>query len=122
MSPAPAGDGIEPHLGGRTRLRGAPGLPGEVLVLSEPATEGRLAASLARDGEGPCALYLRPREGLDAWLAAARRRGTVLSRAAAGPFGRSVLLPGGAAGGPHVILVTATGLSSAGAPAGTIQP
>ena len=48
----------EPHLGARTRVRASPGLPGEALVLAEPATEGRLAASLARDGEGPCALYL----------------------------------------------------------------
>lgn len=119
---APAEDGAEPHLGGHTRPREAPGLPGEILVLSEPVTEGRLAASLARDGEGPCALYLRPREGLDAWLAAARRRGSVVSRAADGPFGRSVLLTGGAAGGPHVIVVAATRPSSARAPAGTIEP
>jgi hypothetical protein len=98
----------DPHLGARTRVRAAPGLPGEVLVLSEPATEGRLAASLARDGEGPCALYLAPREGLDAWIRAARARGVTLAGPAAGPFGRSVLLAGGAAAGPHVILVDAT--------------
>lgn len=101
----PAAGAAEPHLGARTRIRGAPGLPGEVLVLSEPATEGRLAASLARDGEGPCALYLAWCEGLDAWIRAARARGMTLAGPAAGPFGRSVLLPGGAAAGPHVILV-----------------
>ena len=98
-------DPAEPHLGARTRTRGAPALPGEVLVLCEPATEGRLAASLARDGEGPCAMYLAPREGLGAWTRAARARGTILARPAAGPFGRSVLLPGGGPAGPHVILI-----------------
>ena len=95
----------EPHLGARTRVRAAPELPGEVLVLSEPVTEGRLAASLARDGEGPCALYLAPREGLESWIRAARARGVTLAGPAAGPFGRSVLLAGGAAAGPHVIIV-----------------
>jgi hypothetical protein len=99
----------EPHLGARTRVRAAPELPGEVLVLSEPMTEGRLAASLARDGEGPCALYLVPHEGLDAWIRAARARGATLAGPAAGPFGPSVLLAGGAAAGPHVILVESPG-------------
>ena len=44
----------------------ATGCPGGTLVLLEPTTEGRLAASLVRDGEGPCALYLRAPAGLDA--------------------------------------------------------
>ena len=80
LGPATASrDGTEPHLGARTRARASRGLPGPVLVLAEPVTEGRLAASLARDGEGPCALYLDPVEGLDAWLAGAALRGVAVS-------------------------------------------
>ena len=116
------GDPVDPHLGSRTRVRGAPGLPGGVLVLSEPVTEGRLAASLARDDEGPCALYLRPAGGLDPWLAAARARRVALSAVRSGPFGRSVILSGSPAAGPHVLLVDASRPSSAGVPPGTIAP
>lgn len=116
------GDLVDPHLGARTRVRGAPGLPGGVLVISEPVTEGRLAASLVRDDEGPCALYLRPTGGLAAWIAAARARRVTLSATRSGPFGRSVLLSGSPAAGPHVLLVDAPRPSSAGAPPGTIAP
>jgi hypothetical protein len=113
--------GLDPHLGARVRTRATSDLPGGHVVLAEPATEGRLAASLARDGEGPCALYLRPAGGLEAWLAAARARGTAVSRVAAGPFGRSVLVPGAASAGPHVIVVGASEPSSPAAPASTIR-
>ena len=116
------GEAIEPHLGARVRTRATTDLPGGHVVLAEPATEGRLAASLARDGEGPCALYLRPAGGLDAWLAAARARGTAVSRVAAGPFGRSVLVPGAAVAGPHVIVVEGSPPSSPAPAAGTIAP
>jgi len=116
------GEAIEPHLGARVRTRATTDLPGERVVLAEPATEGRLAASLARDGEGPCVLYLRPAGGLEAWLAAARARGTAVSRVAAGPFGRSVLVPGAAVAGPHVIVVEGSPLSSPAPAAGTIEP
>jgi hypothetical protein len=85
-------------------------------------TEGRLAASLARDGEGPCALYLRPAAGLDPWLAAAGARGTSVSRVAVGPFGRSVLVPGAAVAGPHVIVVEAREPSMRAAVPSTIAP
>jgi hypothetical protein len=98
------GDGAEPHLGARTRTRGSHGLPGRVLLLAEPVTEGRLAASLARDGEGPCALYLEPAEGLEAWRAAAVRRGVVVSEIRPGPLGPSALLAG-APSGPHLVMV-----------------
>lgn len=94
----------EPHLGARTRVRPSPNLPGDLLVLAEPATEGRLAASLARDGEGPCVLYLAPAEGLRAWLAAAAERGIAVSAVRRGPLGRSVLI-GGARSGPHLVVV-----------------
>ncbi len=74
-APDPADDAADPILGARARLRLADGLPGEEIVLLEPSTEGRVAASLVRDGEGPCALYVHPAGGLDAWLAAAREPG-----------------------------------------------
>ncbi len=92
----------EPLLGARARIRRPLGLPADLLVIAEPTTEGRLAASLARDGEGPCALYLWPATGLDAWLAG--RRGGLARRVVDGPFGRSVLLTGVTAG-PFVIVV-----------------
>lgn len=116
-----AGDGTEPHLGARTRVRRSPGLPGEALVLAEPVTEGRLAASLARDGEGPCALYLEPAAGLELWLAAAASRGLGVSPVRPGPLGPSVLLAG-IPTGPHLVVVDRRRHSSTGAPGGTIAP
>lgn len=116
------GDAIEPHLGARVRVRATSDLPGRHVVLAEPATEGRLAASLARDGEGPCALYLRPTGGLDTWLAGARAHEVAVSPAAAGPFGRSVLVPGATVAGPHVIVVEASEPSMPVAATSTIAP
>jgi hypothetical protein len=77
-------------LGARCRVaHGA--LPGEVaVVLLEPATEGRLAATLARHDEGPAAV----------WIAApASPADTDPSDATAGPFGPERLLPGPGAPG-----------------------
>lgn len=114
-------DGVpDAHLGARTRPRPTAGLPGEVLVLAEPNTEGRLAASLARDGEGPCAVYLRPGEGLGTWLAAARARGVDTSAIRDGPLGPSVLVLGAGVAGPHVVVVERPVPASPGAGAGTI--
>ncbi len=110
----------EPHLGARTRVRRSPGLPGDTLVLAEPVTEGRLAASLARDGEGPCVLYLEAAEGLEAWRVTAASRGVVTSSVRPGPLGPSVLLAGRPSG-PHLVMVDRQGSSSA-APGGTIAP
>ena len=46
------------------------GCPASEIVLLEPTTEGRLAGSLVRDGEGPCALYIHPAGGLEpGWCA-----------------------------------------------------
>ena len=111
----------EPHLGARTRLRGAGGLPAGSIVLLEPSTEGRVAASLARDGEGPCALYLATPEPLRAWVRAARGRGLRTSAVRAGPLGPSSLVLGGATAGPHLILVGPSSSSSGGPAAGTIS-
>jgi len=125
---APPGDGrdvavppVDEHLGAHARLREAAGLPGSWTVLLEPSTEGRAAASLARDGEGPCALYLRPADGLDAWADAARERGVTVSGRRDGPFGAQVLLASAPAG-PHVIVTEGRSPVSSPAPAGTIAP
>jgi hypothetical protein len=105
-APGDAGeDGVEPHLGARARCRRSDGLPGGTIVFLEPTTEGRLAASLVRDGEGPCALYLRSTGGVDVWVAGARRRGVTVSARGDGPFGPSVLVPGPGVAGPHVVVV-----------------
>jgi hypothetical protein len=104
----------DPHLGARVVLRRGAGLPGAWTALLEPSTEGAISASLARDGEGPCALYLRPAIGLDAWLAATPvgEGGQVRE----GPFGRQVLLRGTFTG-PHLLVTQ--GLDPAGIDAAT---
>ena len=72
-------------LGGQGVLVRPPdGLPTAIL---EPFTEGRLAASLAMNGEGFAGLYLAPPGGLDE----VRRIGESLGPEAPGPFGRSAL-------------------------------
>lgn len=101
----PDDDVSDAHLGARARVRDADGLPGDTMVLLEPTTEGRVAASLVRDGEGPCALYLWAPLGIDVWIAGAKERGETVSARAAGPFGESVLVPGPAAAGPHLVVV-----------------
>jgi hypothetical protein len=104
------GDGdalADPHLGAQTRIRRTDALPGGRLVLAEPGTEGRLAASLARDSEGPCALYVRPAAGLDAWVEAARARHVQVSARRVGPLGPAVLLAGRSMAGPHILVVDA---------------
>ncbi len=100
----------DPHLGASARRRRTAALPGGTLVLAEPSTEGRLAASLARDGEGPCALFLAPSAGLAAWVADARRRGVQVSARRPGPMGSAVLLPGRSVAGPHLLIVEAVAM------------
>ena len=117
-------EGTDAHLGATTRLRPTHGLPGGRIVLVEPNTEGRLAASLARDGEGPCALYVRPAAGLAGWLRVARERG-LPARAAKrlpGPFGAAVLLPPGSPAGPFVLVVDGHAAVPRTVPPGTIHP
>jgi len=117
-------EAAEPHLGARTRVRRASGLPGGLIVIAEPAREGRLAASLARDGEGPCALYLVPAVGLDAWRRAAAGRGDAVSAVRPGPLGPSVLVAGPPAG-PHLVMVERRARerpTSPDRPGGTIAP
>lgn len=65
------------------------------ILLLEPNTEGRMAAALARHGEGPIALYVAA-GGLAipvAWVGVA------------GPFGPSALLEPGRTWGPFLIAV-----------------
>ncbi len=115
-------DTQEPHLGARVRVRATEALPGSAILLVEPSKEGRLAASLARDGEGPCALYLCPPEGLDAWVEGARRRGVTVSGRRIGPLGPSVLVPGLAIAGPHIVVVHRREAASKRRRTGTIAP
>lgn len=71
------------------------------IVLLEPFTEGRLAAALARHGEGFTVLYLIV--GPDA-PTRVREAGFVLSIVGNGPFGPERLLIGGPRWGPFLIL------------------
>jgi len=87
-------------LGARCRLLrpGFDGIP--ALVLMEPSTEGRLAATLARHDEGPVAIWVAVPSSLPA-DAVGR------SVAAPGPFGTEVLLLDGPIHGPHRLVVLA---------------
>lgn len=94
-----------------------------VAVLLEPSTEGPLAATLARHGEGIVARYLVvSADGVDA----ARAAGFALSSTEAGPLGRQRLVFGGSRFGPHLLLVDAEsqrdGGRADGDAADTIEP
>lgn len=71
------------------------------ILLLEPNTEGRLAAALARRGEGFAALYLGATEEHDPAAPPAR------TRAGDGPFGPERLIIDGPPAGPFVIVVGA---------------
>lgn len=77
---------------------------GPALVLLEPTREGRLAASLARRGEGVAVAWVAL--GLDdtRLLARANLGGLVLSAVGRGPFGTERVVLGGPAWGPHLVL------------------
>ena len=86
----------------------------EVLLL-EPATEGRIAASLARFGEGPIAEYLIvPHDRFGDLVRDAVEAGIVLSAEAAGPFGRQRLVIGGPPWGAHLCVAQSTGAATIG--------
>jgi hypothetical protein len=111
----------EPLLRGRAMVAAV--TPGLSLALLEPVTEGRLAASLARHGEGPVALYLRLVGG-----PSASDPGPLgapgMSRIVDGPFGPEALQLGGPAYGPHLLAVGAAPVDEPGGRrrAGTIRP
>ena len=96
-------------LGARTRINTGLTVP---LVLLEPATEGRLAASLARLGEGPVAT----------WLAgpAPTAGPSGPSGPALGPFGEERLEPG-PIHGPYRLFLTPGTIRTMNDPAVTIR-
>jgi hypothetical protein len=77
---------------------------GELLAIAEPTTEGRLAATLARHGEGPAGRYVAVADNLARARARAADNGIALSQVGEGPFGASMLVLVGSASGPHLIL------------------
>jgi len=86
------------------------------LLLLEPATEGRIAASLARFGEGPVVVYLLvPASSVRNVLRDLRDAGLVLSGEGAGPFGREWLVVGSPPWGAHLCVAQSAG-------AATIEP
>jgi hypothetical protein len=89
-------------LGARCRVASAALPDGSSLVVLEPATEGRLAATLARLGEGPAVIWLAAPDGL-----AGGDPGTAVAASSGrrGPFGQERLVLGGPAHGPHRLLV-----------------
>jgi hypothetical protein len=103
------------QLGARCRLvTSATGLL-EVLLL-EPVTEGRIAASLARFGEGVVAVYVVVQAGrFRAVVRDLRGAGLVLSGEGRGPFGRQRLVAGGPPWGAHLCVAQSAG-------AATIEP
>lgn len=82
----------DPSLGARAVVAAVAG--GPALVLLEPSREGRLAATLARLGEGPCVLYV----ALDRRPSAAAP-----GRPVDGPFGPQVPFPSVRPWGPHLV-------------------
>jgi len=88
-----------------------PDAGGPRLLLLEPDTEGRLAASLARHGERVAAVYVV--EALDESGASAKsvagdaQEAPARSVAAPGPLGQGRLILGGASSGPHVVVLEA---------------
>ena len=112
----PAGrftDGADDELlGARCRVAHDGGVGGRSLVVLEPATEGRLAATLARHGEGPAAIWFATTEAFGATGASSLATAT-LSSPRTGPFGIERLVLGGPIHGPHRLVV---------GPPGTIRP
>ena len=84
------------------------------IAIAEPATEGRLAASLARSGEGVVGRYLAAAVDLDTIRRLAAGAGVALSRREVGPFGPEVLVATTPAAGPHLLLVDARTVPSPG--------
>jgi hypothetical protein len=86
------------------------------LLLLEPTTEGRLAASLARFGEGPVVLYvIVPSDQFGELIRASVGGGLAFSAEADGPFGRQRLVAGGPPWGGHLCVAQS-------AVAATIEP
>ena len=78
---------------------------GTLIAVAEPSTEGRLAAVLARQGEGPAGRYVVAPVGIAALRPLAAAAGVTLSAPVDGPFGPSVLVATGPIGAPILVLV-----------------
>ena len=65
------------------------------LILLEPSTEGRIAAGLARFGEGPVVLYI---------VGSGAGGSDPTTRTAPGPFGRQALIADGPWWGPFLVV------------------
>jgi hypothetical protein len=78
---------------------------GSGLVVLEPVTEGRVAAALARFGEGPVAIYL----GLP---------GPAVGPVRPGPLGVGELLPGAPPWGPFTVVLALPATTGDALPAG----
>lgn len=100
FEPAPACD----HLGARCLVGRATGLDGgaPLLVLLEPSTEGRLAAALARRGEGWCATWVAGPAVTSPPSPPHEPRGGLRD----GPLGPESLEPGAPVGGPYRLVVS----------------
>jgi hypothetical protein len=100
--------GNDPFLGARVVLpAGAAGdaaADDPPVAIAEPSTEGRLAATLARHGEGLVGRYVAVADGLAKAAARAADRGIAVAQIEPGPFGRSTLVLLGPVTGPHLIL------------------
>lgn len=105
LDPARAGDATDdPLLGARVVV--IEETPGDgAVILAEPSTEGRLAATLARHGEGPAGHYLASPVGLDEVRRRAALARVAISRPEIGPFGRSVLVIDGPPAGRSLLVV-----------------
>jgi hypothetical protein len=79
------------------------------IVLLEPDTEGRLAAALARHGEGPTALYIELPEAAAAGARTRVARLGVRVSAGPGPFGPGIAIAGSPAWGPTLVIVPVPG-------------
>ena len=82
-------------LGARCRVAAGALPDGGSLVILEPETEGRLAATLARFGEGPAVVWYTTDEAVTIEAATAR----------AGPLGLERLVSGDPVHGPHRFLI-----------------
>jgi hypothetical protein len=95
-------------LGGRCRVRADALRAGLALVLLEPETEGRLAATLARHDEGPAAVWLAVADPTVA-AEALRGAGVAIGEEQPGPFGPERILGTGLTAVPHRLLVRTPG-------------
>ena len=113
----------DPLLGGRALLLTEPvpeaagavvgGLAGSSrIVLAEPSTEGRLAAFLARHGEGPAGRYVGVALDPASIAHQAATAGISVSRPEVGPFGPGILVLDGRRGRPLLILVEVAAVPS----------